>query len=79
MLRDLPAVVVDLPAADRVCHGAPVASATLRPEKDGASERKPGMRVRIHHESGRLLAVGRFSEPCSDRITIEKVFASELT
>lgn len=77
VLREFPSVTVDVPAADRVCHGAPVASADVRPEEDGGSEWKPGMRVRIHDGSGRLLAVGRFSEPSSDRITIEKVFASE--
>ena len=78
VLRHLPLVVVDVRAADRVCHGAPVASADILQAKDNEKERKPGMPVRIHDGRGRLLAVGRFSEPCSDRIVIEKVFASEL-
>ena len=36
------------------------------------------MAVRIHDGSGRLLAVGRLSEPCSDPIAVEKVFVTVL-
>jgi tRNA pseudouridine55 synthase len=78
VLRDLPFVVVDVRAAERVCHGSPVAWSDVLPAKDGEGQRKAGMPVRIQDDRGRLLAVGRFSEPCSDRIAIEKVFASEL-
>jgi tRNA pseudouridine55 synthase len=78
VLRGLPLVVADVQAADRVRHGAPVAWSDVLPAMDGEGERKPGMPVRIHDRMGRLLAIGRFSKPCSDRIAIEKVFASEL-
>jgi hypothetical protein len=46
------------------------------PAKDGRLQLKGGMAVRIHNGSGRLLAIGRSSEPCADRIAIEKVFAT---
>jgi tRNA pseudouridine55 synthase len=78
VLRDLPLVVVDVRAADRVCHGSPVAWADVLSAKDREGHRKERTPVRIHDGRGRLLAVGRSSEPGSDRIVIEKVFASEL-
>ena len=48
------------------------------PTKDARLQLKADMAVRIHDGSGRLLAVGRLSEPCSDRIAVEKVFATVL-
>jgi tRNA pseudouridine55 synthase len=78
VLRHLPVVVVDVRAAERVCHGVPVAWSDLLPEKDSEGQRKAGMPVRIHDDRGQLLALGRFSEPRSGRIAIERVFASEL-
>ena len=75
ILRDLPVVVVDVRGADRVCHGAPLAWSNVV-SKDGRVGQTAGLPVRIHDGNGRLLAVGRFSEPC-DRIAIEKVFATD--
>ena len=48
------------------------------PAKDGRLPLKADMAVRIHDGSGRLLAVGRLSEPCSDPIAVEKVFVTVL-
>lgn len=78
VLRNLPAVVVDSRAAERVCHGAPVAWSNVVSSKDGLAQQEAGMPVRIHDGSGRLLAVGRLSQPIADRIGIEKVFATDL-
>jgi tRNA pseudouridine55 synthase len=78
VLRNLPVVVVDARAAARVSHGAPVTWSDVLPTKDGRLQQRAGMPVRIHDGHGRLLAVGRCSEPCSSRISIEKVFATEL-
>ena len=78
VLRNLPAVVVDSRAADRVCHGAPVAWSNVVIAKDGLAQQEAGTPVRIHDGSGRLLAVGRLSQPIADRIAIEKVFATDL-
>jgi tRNA pseudouridine55 synthase len=75
-LRDLPVVVIDARAADRVCHGGPVMWSDVVPAKDGRLPLKADMAVRIHNGSGRLLAIGRSSEPYPDRIAIEKVFAT---
>jgi len=61
-----------------VCHGAPVTWSDVVPAMDGRLHLKADMAVRIHDGSGRLLAVGRLSEPCSDRIAVEKVFAAVL-
>ena len=58
VLRDLPVVVVDARAADRVCHGAPVTWSDVVPTKDGRLQLKADMAVRIHDGSGRLLADG---------------------
>jgi tRNA pseudouridine55 synthase len=77
VLRNLPALVVDSRAADRVCHGAPVAWSNVLSSKDGLAQLEAGMPVRIHDGSGRLLAVGRLSQPGADRIAIEKVFATD--
>jgi tRNA pseudouridine55 synthase len=77
-LRELPVLVVDERAADRVCHGAPVTWSDAVPPTDGEDQRQAGMPVRIHNGSGRLLAIGRCAERCTDRVAIEKVFASDL-
>jgi tRNA pseudouridine55 synthase len=77
VLRNLPAVVIDERAADRVCHGAPVAWSSVVSTTDGRPSHKAGL-VRLHDASGRLLAVGRLSEASADRIAIEKVFVTEL-
>lgn len=78
VLRDLPVIVVDARTADRVCHGTPVAWSNVVSIKNGPVQQKAGMPVRIHDGGGRFLAVGRFSEPCSDRIAIEKVFVTDM-
>jgi tRNA pseudouridine55 synthase len=78
VLQNLPALVVDSRAADRVCHGAPVGWSSVLSPKDGHAQQEAGMPVRIHDGSGRLLAVGRLSQPSGDRIAIEKVFATDL-
>jgi hypothetical protein len=41
-------------------------------------QQQAGIPVRIHDGGGRLLAVGRLSQPGADRIAIEKVFATDL-
>lgn len=74
VLRDLPSLVVDGRAAERVCHGAPVTWSNVVSTKDERGQQKAGMPVRIHDGSGRLLALGRLADPRSDRIAIEKVF-----
>ena len=76
VLRTLPGLVVDGRAAERVCHGAPVAWSNVVTMVDGSGEPQTGP-VRIHDGAGRLLAVGRLSEPPFDRIAIEKVFVAE--
>ena len=78
VLRDLPVVVVDVHAADRIRHGAPVAWSHVLSTKDVLLPQKAGLPVRIHDGNGRLLAVGRCSEPRSDRLVLEKVFVTEL-
>jgi tRNA pseudouridine55 synthase len=78
VLCDFPVVVVDAVAVDRVFHGAPVTWANVVSTKDGRLQQKTGMPVRIHDGNGRLLATGRLSEPCSDRIAIEKVFVTDV-
>jgi len=77
ILRDLPVVVVDEGAAARICHGAPVGWSNVR-SKDGRWQPKAGLPVRIHDGNGRLLAVGRCSEPRAERIVLEKVFVTDL-
>ncbi len=75
-LQELQVVVVDERGADRVRHGAPVPWSNVVPTKDVREPQKAGVPVRIHDGNGRLLAVGRCSE-ASDRIAIEKVFATD--
>jgi tRNA pseudouridine55 synthase len=77
VLRDLPVVVVDGRAADRVCHGAPVAWSNVL-SNNGLLQPKAGLPVRIHDGNGRLLGVGRCSEPRAERIVLEKVFITDL-
>jgi tRNA pseudouridine55 synthase len=77
VLRDLPVVVIDGRAADRVCHGAPVALSTVVSKTDGRKSHEARMPLRIHDVSGRLLAVGRLPEAGADRIAIEKVFVTD--
>lgn len=74
VLRELPALVVDMKTADSVCHGVPVDWSSVvssRPEQMHAASF--GMPVRIHDEGGRLLAVGRVAQVQCERIAIEKV------
>jgi tRNA pseudouridine55 synthase len=78
VLRNLPALAVDSRAAVGVCHGMPVAWANVLSSTDSQVQQQAGMPVRIHDGSGRLLAVGRLSQPSADRIAIEKVFAADL-
>jgi tRNA pseudouridine55 synthase len=78
VLQNLPALAVDSKAAVRVCHGVPVAWSSVLSPTDGRMQPQAGMPVRIHDGGGRLLAVGRLSEPSADRIAIEKVFATDL-
>lgn len=77
VLRDLPTLVVDGRAAERVCHGAPVTWSNVLSTKDDQGQQKAGMPVRIHDSNGRLLAVGRLAQSHSDRIAIEKVFVTD--
>jgi tRNA pseudouridine55 synthase len=77
VLRNLPIVVIDDRAADRVCHGAPVAWSSVVSTSDGRGSHEAGMPLRIHDAGGRLLAVGRLSEAGGDRIAIEKVFVTD--
>jgi tRNA pseudouridine55 synthase len=76
VLRTFPGLVVDGRAAERVCHGAPVSWSNVVTMADGPGEPQAGP-VRIHDAVGRLLAVGRLSEPPFDRIAVEKVFVAE--
>jgi tRNA pseudouridine55 synthase len=76
VLSTLPGLVVDERAAERVCHGAPVAWSNVVTMVDGPGKPQTGP-VRIQDGAGRLLAVGRLSEPPFDRIAIEKVFVGE--
>ena len=76
VLEILPGVVVDGGAAERVCHGSPVAWSNVLSMVGGSGQPQMGP-VRIHDGAGRLLAVGRVSEPHVDRIAIEKVFVGE--
>jgi tRNA pseudouridine55 synthase len=76
VLRTFPGLVVDGRAAERVCHGAPVAWSNVVTMADGPGKPQAGP-VRIHDAVGRLLAVGRLSEPPFDRIAVEKVFVAE--
>lgn len=78
VLRVFPVVVVDARTAERVSHGAPVAWSDVLSTTDGRMQQQAGAPVRIHDGNGRLLAVGRFSEPRADRIAIEKVFATDV-
>ena len=77
VLQNLPAVVIDGPAADRVCHGAPVAWSNVVSTTNRRRQHGAGMLLRIHDASGRLLAVGRRSDAAADRIAIEKVFVTD--
>jgi tRNA pseudouridine55 synthase len=79
VLANLPALAVDSRAAVRVCHGVPVAWSSVLSSTDGRLPQQAGMPVRIHDGSGRLLALGRLSQPSADRIAIEKVFATDVT
>ena len=76
VLQALPGLVVDGRAAERVCHGAPVAWANVVTMVDGPGQPQAGP-VRIHDGAGRLLAVGRLSDPPFESIAIEKVFVAE--
>ena len=78
VLGDLPALVVDRRAAERVCHGAPIGWSNVLSVKDGEIQRETEMPVRLHDDNGRLLAVGRLSPQGVDRITIEKVLVTDL-
>jgi tRNA pseudouridine55 synthase len=78
VLYDLPAVVVDAQAADRVCHGVPLAWSRVVSLKPAHARKTAGMRVRIQDDSGRLLAVGKWSQSQQDHIAIEKVFVNRL-
>ena len=78
VLRDLPVVVVDVRAASRVCHGAPVAWSSVVSIQGGVLQQTAGLPVRIHDGHGRLLAVGRCSDPRFERIVLEKVFVTDL-
>jgi tRNA pseudouridine55 synthase len=75
VLSALPSLVVDGPAAERVCHGAPLPWSSVVRMPDGP-KLQTGL-VRIHDGGGRLLAVGRLSGPPLDRVAIEKVFVGE--
>jgi tRNA pseudouridine55 synthase len=76
VLGDFPALVVGDRAAERVCHGAPVAWSDVVSMQDGGAERGPETPLRIHNGSGRLLALGRLLQP-RDGIAIDKVFATD--
>jgi tRNA pseudouridine55 synthase len=78
VLQSLPALAVDSRAAARVCHGVPVGWSSVLSSMDGRMQQQAGIPVRIHDGGGRLLAVGRLSQPGADRIAIEKVFATDL-
>jgi len=77
VLRDLPAVVIDDRAAERVCHGAPVAWSSVVSGPANGGPQDAGMPLRIHDVSGRLLAVGRLPKAGADRIAVEKVFVTD--
>ena len=74
----LPVVVVDEQTADRVRHGAPVPWSDVVRQRTVGCELNADMAVRIHDGSGRLLAMGRLSEPCSDPIAVEKVLVDSV-
>ena len=78
VLRDFPALLVDRRAAERVCHGAPIGWPNVLSLKNSNIQSEAEMPVRLHDDSGRLLAVGRLSRQGVNRITIEKVLATDL-
>ncbi len=76
VLQDFPALVVDEQTASRVRHGVPVPLCRIIRRKTGqenAQKFPAGMPVRIHDDSGRLLAIGRLLSEQHETITIEKV------
>lgn len=76
VLQDFPALVVDEQTASRVRHGVPVPLSRIIRRKTGqenAQKFPAGMPVRIHDDSGRLLAIGRLLSEQHETITIEKV------
>ncbi len=76
VLQDFSALVVDEQTASRVRHGVPVPLSRIIRRKTGqenAQKFPAGMPVRIHDDSGRLLAIGRLLSEQHETITIEKV------
>jgi tRNA pseudouridine55 synthase len=76
VLCGLPALTVDRGAAERVCHGAPVGWSNVLSVKGDQTQCEADMPVRLHDDSGRLLAVGRLPRQGVDRITVEKVLTT---
>jgi tRNA pseudouridine55 synthase len=70
-LGQLPAVVVTKEQAERVLHGASIASDSRGEETAAAGSRS----VRLKDEGGRLLAIGAFERGSRGPITIQKVLA----
>ncbi|HET9575794.1 MAG TPA: tRNA pseudouridine(55) synthase TruB [Nitrospira sp.] len=80
VLQDFPALVVDEQTASRVRHGVPVPLCRIIRRKTGQenAQKSPArMPVRIHDDSGRLLAIGRLLSEQHDTITIEKVLTRQ--
>lgn len=80
VLQDFPALVVDEQTASRVRHGVPVPLCRIIRRKTGQenAQKSPArMLVRIHDDSGRLLAIGRLLSEQHDTITIEKVLTRQ--
>lgn len=78
VLHDLPDVTVDEQTAGRVCHGVPVPLSRIL-QRNPAQEQvqsSPGKPVRIHDDTGRLLAIGRLLQG-NETIGIEKVLMSQ--
>jgi tRNA pseudouridine55 synthase len=76
VLSDLPVLVVDGKTADGVRHGVPVAWSGVVVPAQQQAQAASGNPVRIHDAGGRLLAVGRATQPC-DRVAIEKVLVTQ--
>lgn len=79
VLQALPVLVVDEQTANRVCHGVPVPLSKIVQRKPAREKvhNIPGKPVRIHNDSGLLLAIGRLPQEGTEAIAIEKVLVGQ--